>query len=174
MTGAPSASDAPSRVAIRTPFFEHNADLSPDGRYLAYQSNESGRFEVYIRPFPAVDLAVWQVSNGSGTRPVWRRDGRELFYLDGSNALIAVAMDLSSDTPTWGKAEKLFEAKVPGRSAVGPFSYFSSVDRHYDVSADGRRFLLAEQVEAADAAAPGIVVVLDWGAALRAETSRRR
>ena len=109
-----------------------------------------------------------------GTRPVWRRDGRELFYLDGSNALLAVAMDLSPTPPTWGKAEKLFETKAPGRSAGGPFQYFFSVDRHYDVSADGRRFLLAEQVEIADAAAPGIVVVLDWGAALRAETSRRR
>jgi serine/threonine-protein kinase len=166
------SSGASSRVAIRTPFFEHNADLSPDGRFLAYQSNESGRIEVYVRPFPAVDGALWQVSSAGGTRPVWRRDGKELFYVDGSNSMIAVATDLSAETPIWGRPEKLFEAKIPGRDATAPVSYSFTVDRHYDVSADGGRFLLIEQNEIADPDASGIVVVLDWAVELRGAASR--
>jgi serine/threonine-protein kinase len=166
------SSEALPQVSIRTPFFEHNADVSPDGRYLAYQSNESGRFEIYVRPFPAVDGARWQVSSAGGTRPVWRRDGRELFYLDGSNVLTAVGVDLSLDTPAWERAERLFDTIAPGRVAVGSFLYFFSVDRHYDVSADGQRFLLIEQAEIAEPDASGIVVVLDWAAELRGTASR--
>jgi hypothetical protein len=88
--------------------------------------------------------------------------------------MIAVAMDLSSVAPAWGKPEKLFQTTIPGRDAAGPFSYFFTVDRHYDVSADGRRFLLPEQAETADAGAAGIVVALDWGGTLRSEAAPRR
>lgn len=64
---------------VRTPFSEMSAEVSPDGRWLAYQWNESGQDEVYVRPFPNVDAGRWQVSTGGGTRPVWSRNGRELF-----------------------------------------------------------------------------------------------
>ena len=64
---------------IRTPFIESNPEVSPDGRYLAYQSNESGRDEVYVRPFPKVNEGRWQVSTAGGTSPLWAKDGRELF-----------------------------------------------------------------------------------------------
>ncbi len=61
---------------------ESNADVSPDGQWLAYNSDESGRREVYVRPFPEVNGSRRQISQGGGTRPVWARDGRELLYLD--------------------------------------------------------------------------------------------
>jgi serine/threonine-protein kinase len=66
------------------------ADFSPNGQFIAYHSEESGRAEIYVRPFPRVDNGRWQVSTAGGTRPVWARSGRELFYLDASNALTAV------------------------------------------------------------------------------------
>ena len=72
MSGAP---------LVATEFNELNADLSPDGRYVAYQSDESGRFEVYVRPFPDVEGGRWQISNDGGTRPLWARGGGELFYV---------------------------------------------------------------------------------------------
>ena len=66
---------------IQTPFVERNGEVSPDGRWLAYQANDSGQFEIYVRPFPDVTAGRWQVSTGGGTRPLWHRNGQELFYL---------------------------------------------------------------------------------------------
>src|SRR5262249_977194 len=65
---------------VQTPFVETNAELSADGRWLAYQSNESGRNEIYVRPFPNVTAAKWLVSTAGGNQPLWARSGRELFY----------------------------------------------------------------------------------------------
>ena len=67
-----------STPLLQTPFNEQNADLSPDGDWIAYQSDESGRPEVYVRPYPDVNAGRWQVSTSGGTRPLWSRDGREL------------------------------------------------------------------------------------------------
>ena len=107
-TGRPgSASDAiSSRVEpiVRTSFIELNPEISPDRRYIAYQSNESGRYEVYVRPFPKVDEGRWQASSGGGTRPVWARNGRELFYLDLANRLTTVPVQASEATFTRGKS----------------------------------------------------------------------
>ena len=75
---------------VETPFEEWNGELSPDGRFLAYQSNESGDIEVYVRTYPEVANARWQVSRNGGSQPVWTRGGRELIYLDGAGHLTAV------------------------------------------------------------------------------------
>lgn len=72
--------DRPSAPLIATPFSELNAEISPDGRLVAYQSNASGRAEIYVQPFPDVNQGRWQVSTTGGSRPLWSRDGRELFY----------------------------------------------------------------------------------------------
>jgi serine/threonine-protein kinase len=66
---------------VQTPFNERNGEVSPDGRWLAYDANDSGRFEVYVRPFPDVTKGVSQVSTDGGSRPLWARNGRELFSL---------------------------------------------------------------------------------------------
>jgi serine/threonine-protein kinase len=67
-----------------------NAQISPDGRWIAYDSNESGRYEVYVRPFPAVDTGRWQISAEGGSRPLWARSGREIFFLNAANRMMAV------------------------------------------------------------------------------------
>ena len=74
------------------------AEFSPNGRYLAYTVDESGRREVFVRPFPQVDRGRWQISTAGGTRPAWARNGRELFYLDASNTLTAVPVQTSGST----------------------------------------------------------------------------
>jgi Tol biopolymer transport system component len=73
-------------------------EVSPDGRWLAYQSNESGEPEVYVRPYPDVDGGRWQISTQRGSRPAWGRNGRELFFLDGTDRLSVVPIAVSGGT----------------------------------------------------------------------------
>ena len=85
-----SLEGGPAEVLLNTEFNEQDGRISPDGRWLAYRSNESGRDEVYVRPFPDVESGRWQVSTAGGNRAEWGPDGRELFYLSadlGSQAL---------------------------------------------------------------------------------------
>ena len=126
------------------------ADFSPNGRYLAYQSDESGRSEIYVRPFPRVDNGRWQVSTAGGTRPVWARSGRELFYLDASNALTAVPVGTSGPTISIGIPAKVFDTKY---AEPNP-------SRHYDVSADGQRFLMLKASATGDPNATPVSMVL--------------
>ena len=95
---------------IKTMFDEQNAEVSPDGRWVAYQSNESGEYEVYVRPFPQVDGGRWQVSTGGGARPAWARNGRELFYLVGSGRMMAVPIQPGA-TFAAGNPQLLFDGR---------------------------------------------------------------
>jgi Tol biopolymer transport system component len=128
------------------------AEFSPNGRYIAYQTPESGLLEIYVRPFPRVNDGRWHVAGG--TRPVWARSGRELFYLDASNALTAVPVEISGPTPSIGSPAKLFDA---GYAEPNP-------SRHYDVSADGQRFLMLKPSAAGDpnATPASMVLVEHW------------
>src|SRR5262249_12278625 len=78
---------------LQTTFNELNARISPDGRWLAYQSDESGSPEVYVRPFPDVNAGRWQVSTGGGRVPTWSGDGRELFFLVGDGTFMSAAIE---------------------------------------------------------------------------------
>ena len=148
------------RPLVRTPFTERNGIVSPDGRWLAYEANDSGQFEIYVRPYPDVDRGHWQVSTGGGTRPLWARTGQELFYLSLTGALMRVAIERG---PTWAASAptKLLNEgyfTVPG---VNP-------GRTYDISPDGQRFLMIKAGGASDqVAAPQIVVVQNWFEELR-------
>ncbi|HLL75094.1 MAG TPA: protein kinase [Pyrinomonadaceae bacterium] len=139
---------------VRTDFQEASGRFSPDGRWIAYTSNESGRFEVYVQSFPASG-GKWQVSNGGGGSPRWRRDGRELFYLSADGKLMAVEVDGSSDKFEAGVPAPLFEPRVGAISGDSP----------YDVAADGRRFLV--KVPAEETAPAPVTVVLNWTADLK-------
>ena len=77
------AGDRGVETLVATAFSERNAELSPDGRWMAYESAQSGQEEVYVRPFPNVDDGQWQISTSNGTQPLWSPDGRELFYRQG-------------------------------------------------------------------------------------------
>ena len=139
---------------VQTLFTGYFPEISPDGRYVAYTSDESGREEIYVRPFPRVDGGRWQVSTAGGTRVAWARSGRELFYLDASNTLTAVPVRTSASTFTMGRLAKVFDNKY---AEPNP-------SRHYDVARDGRRFLMVKQREAddPDTTPASMVVVERW------------
>jgi len=100
----PSQGFGEPRPLIRTNFQERTAEISLDGRWLAYESDESGRLEVYVRPFPEVNDGRWQVSTTGGRMPLWARNGRELFYLAPDGPIMAVPVERASSwrsgTPT--------------------------------------------------------------------------
>jgi serine/threonine-protein kinase len=148
----PGASESRETRLIQTAFDEWNADVSPNGRFIAYQSNESGRPEIYVRPFPAVDAGRWVVSTSGGTAPVWAKNGRELFYLDAANALTATPVQTSGSTFSAGLPVKLFDSAYS--VMIG--------QRQYDVSSDGKRFLMLKDKPTGDQPPAGIVVVLNW------------
>jgi serine/threonine-protein kinase len=145
----PSGGDRKPRAVVRTPFFEAYPRLSPDGRWLAYTSNESGRVEVLVQPFPGPGGRT-QISTSGGTEPVWAHDGRELFYLKG-DAMMAVEIR-TSPTLTVSASRMLFE----GRYVLSPNTVAS-----YDVSADGQRFLRVQPMHP-DPPTDQIQVGLNW------------
>jgi serine/threonine-protein kinase len=146
-----SGDGTPVPVAV-SPFTELNPALSPDGRWLAYTSNESGFNEVYVRPFPDAQGARWQISNGGGSEPRWARNGREVFYLDGESRLNAVAVHAA---PTFAAA---------GRTSLFDASNFVIAGFHqsYDVTPDGRAFLFVSPRRAGAQGAEQIVWVDRW------------
>ena len=147
-----------SEILIETEFNDSYPNISPDGRWLAYQSAESGQREVYVRPFPNVDTGKWQVSRGGGVKPLWAPDGRELFfrrYLETEDWAMMVSPIETEPTFSPGNPAVLFEATnfpVP----TGP--------RRFDIAPDGRRFLMTKQGEATseDASPPQINIILNW------------
>jgi Tol biopolymer transport system component len=122
----PLAGGPPVPVA-QTPFDEKGARFSPDGRWIAYYSNESGSSEVYLRPLGEAGERA-RISSGGGTMPRWRRDGRELYYLASDNAIMRVPLSISGGRPQPGPAEALF--RVEGDL------------RDFDIAPDGQRFLV--------------------------------
>ena len=144
-------------------FDEVQGQFSPDGRWLAYASNETGRYEISVQPFPTTG-ARWQVSLGGGIYPRWGPDGKELFFVAPDNTLMAVPIPVGPETGTL-----LYEAPVPlfaTRVVVSGDNVFSGEwlsAAQYVVAADGR-FLM--NVHAADTAAPPINVMLNWTAGL--------
>ena len=155
------ALDGSRRVTplLQTKFEERNGIVSPDGRWLAYESDSSGRFEIYVRPFPNAGAGQWQVSTGGGTRPLWAPRGKELFYIAPDGALLRVGVEASGATWNAGMPTKLLE----GRYFTG-----GGVNRAHDVSPDGQRFLMIKAPGAdATAAPPSIIVVNHWDEELK-------
>ncbi len=146
-------------VYLNTQFNESGGRFSPDGHWIAYVSDESGRQEVYIQPFPLTPGAPRiTVSNDGGSFPRWRSDGKELFYL-GSNARKVMSAEVSY-TPSLkvGASRVLFDTPYPQLMA------FSSL---WDVSPDGNRFLFSTPAAVGNTAQPPLTVVLNWTALLR-------
>ena len=148
--------DRKSELILHSPFDEANAEISPDGRWLVYQSNESGRAEIYVRPFPDVGSGRWQISTDGGTRPVWARTGRELFYYIPPGTIMAVPIELRPSFDA-GTPRALFTADYPAQLAHRP----------YDVSPDGQRFLMIKAVSGEAAPPPQLVVVQHFDDELR-------
>jgi hypothetical protein len=138
---------------LHSEFNEFHAHFSPDGRWFAYSSTESGKPEVYVQSFPPAG-GKWQVSTNGGAQPQWRRDGKELFYVAPDRKLMAVDVRLGSSFEM-GTPVALFQTQVSG---------FTSPNR-YAASADGQRFLINSTVQ--DASPTPITVILNWAATLR-------
>jgi len=141
---------------VQSPSLERNGMVSPDGRWLAYESNESGRFEISVRPFPDVNRGHWQVSTGGGTRPLWAPSGQELVFVSPTGALMRVGVDRA---PTWAATPPTQVVKEGYVTMPGSLS-----GRSYDIAQDGQRFLLIKEAGGADqTAAPAtLVVVQHW------------
>jgi eukaryotic-like serine/threonine-protein kinase len=141
------------RPLMQSSFIERNGIVSPDGRWLAYEANDSGRVEISVRPFPDVNSGHWQVSTAGGTRPLWARSGQELFYVSPTGALMRVGVERSA---SWSATTPTLLVKQPHDSAL--------VGRSYDVSPDGQRFLMINEGGGTDqTAAPlQIIVVQHW------------
>ena len=139
---------------IQNPSFDAgDPALSPDGKWLAYVSTESGRTDVYIAPF-LHGSGKWQVSSGGGTWPRWRRDGRELFYFSLDNKIISAQISEQGASLVIGKVVSLFQTN-PVPSSTWP----------YDVTADGSKFVVATQ--AASKTKQSLTLVTNWPALLK-------
>jgi eukaryotic-like serine/threonine-protein kinase len=156
--------DSTRNLLLKEDYSEHQPRVSPDGRWLAYCSNESGNHEIYVRPFPEVDKGRWQISTDGGNCPLWSPDGRELFYLFGDKIVEAVVRVAVETQPTFksGQPEILFRGTYVG---------FLSGDIPWDIHPDGKRFLMIKSPQTAPspeaASRPRIVVILNWSEELK-------
>jgi len=153
---APQFGDRKPLPYLQTQFNERDGAFSPDGRWVAYVSDESGRYEIYVQAFP-LSGAKFQVSAGGGVEPTWRRDGSELFYRSADGNLVAVPVK-SGATFEVGAPRPLF--RIPSAATSNPFDSYI-----YASSNDGQRFLVAAN-PGGEKTAP-ITVVLNWQAGLK-------
>ncbi len=147
--------DSQPKPIFRDNSIVRNAQFSPDGKWLAYASNEAGNWEVYVSPFPAA-VNKWQVSRGGGREPRWRRDGKELFYISADGKMVAVPVKTST-TFEAGSPSTLFQTHT--RQPISALDLAS-----YDVSADGQRFLIDTKVVEPNAAS--VSIILHWASEL--------
>jgi Tol biopolymer transport system component len=148
----PLTGDRKPFAVVQTEFEERDGQFSPDGKWVAYQSNESGRFEIYVQPFPGPG-GKWLVSSNGGAQVRWRPDGKEIFYVATMDEkLMAVPIALAGNQPEIGAPTALFTARLGG-AVQGLFK------QQYMVSTDGQRFLVNA---VADEAASPISLILNW------------
>ena len=155
----PLRAGAATLTLVETPLEERNGELSPDGRWLAYEGENParpGELDVYVRSFPDVDRGLWQVTSGGGLYPTWARSGRELFYLTLDGTMFSVPVEASGSTWKVGSASPLFRGRYGIRDG--------GLGRNYDVGPDDRFLMLKES-----AVPPHIVLVQNWIAELTQE-----
>ena len=150
---APQSDDKEPYPYLDTEFNEQDGRFSPDGKCIAYSSNESGHSEIYVRPFPDVDGGKWQISTGGGTEPYWNKNGTELFYIASDRTLMSVPV----------KLDPIFEKKdLPQPIMLIP----ESAGRNsYAVSENGNQFLVAKRV--GEQAMQPITILVNWQSDLK-------
>ena len=151
----PLDGEAKPQKYLATEFNESQGRFSPDGHFVTYASNASGRSEVYVQPFPNAGEGKWMVSTDGGSAPRWRRDGKELYYVSADSKMMAAEV---STVPAFKKGvpKELFSAPIWGGGGT------TNVTR-YDVTGDGQKFLInAVPSEASGAEITPITVILNW------------
>jgi len=148
----PLLGDRKPQVFLQTEFDESHGQFSPDGRFLAYQSNETGRHEIYVRPFPVASGGRWQVSSGGGYQPRWRRDGKELFYVRPDQKIMAVGVNAGTAFQS-SAPQELFDSQIAGNMLTQSY--------RYSVTPDGQRFLVNTLPDLEGSA---VTVVVNWAA----------
>ena len=140
---------------VKSPFVELSATFSPDGRWLAFQSNETGESQIYVQPFPAAG-GPFMVSKDGGVQPMWRRDGKELFFLSPDATMMAASVDTAGQ----------FQASIPTPLfSASTITNPALSGRHYAVTKDGRRFLV-NVIQETSRTIP-LMVVVNWPAAVQ-------
>ena len=145
---------------LQGPGTQRAAEVSPNGRFVAYESDESGKSEIYVQTFPDVRRGRWQISSGGASKPVWSPNGKELFFIDAEEQLTAVAVETASRF-TRGNATTLFKAPNIPALVSGRF---------YDVARDGRFIIIKDAPDSAGTQkGQNLVVVVNWPAELAAK-----
>jgi len=147
----PMVGDRKPIEVVNSPYEERDGQFSPDGRWVAYQSNVTGRFEIYVQPFPGPGRN-WHVSTAGGTFPRWRADGKELFFIAPNAKLMSVPVTISGSTFEAGSPIPLFQTRIVTGGVAGN-------QTQYSVSRDGR-FLINTQVD--DSTTTPITLILNW------------
>jgi Tol biopolymer transport system component len=140
---------------IKGPWVVRNAQFSPDGKYVAYATNETGDWEVYVSPFPVAG-SKWLVSRGGGEEPRWRGDGKELFYVSPEGKLMAAGVKMGTSFESMTPVP-LFQTRR--RQKISSQDVFT-----YAVSADGRKFLFNTLVDQKEA--PPLSIIMNWNSGL--------
>jgi Tol biopolymer transport system component len=151
-------SDHKTQIFLQTKFNENAPQFSPDGRWLAYSSDESGRFEIYAVPYPGPG-GKWQVSSDGGREPVWNRNGRELFFRNG-NKMMAAPID----------TQQGFSAGTPKMLFQGQYVTLGNSTPNYDVTADGQKFLMLKTT----VPPTQINVIVNWFEELKQKVPARK
>ena len=140
---------------LKTSFAEREGQFSPDSKWVAYQSNESGQFEIYVQPFPGPGGKL-QISSNGGAQPRWNRNGKEIFYVSLDSKMMAAPVRLSPDGQSLETGTPV--ALFPVRIAGGPLPGRNK--QQYAVSSDGQRFLVNLAVD--EGAASPITLIYNW------------
>jgi Tol biopolymer transport system component len=153
----PATPNGKAAAYLATSFDERQGAFSPNGNYVAYTSNESGMYQVFVRTYPDPSSGRWQISTGGGRSPRWRRDGKELLFVGGDNRMYSVAVVTDSAFKV-GAATSLFSTPLAG---------VASNARPWDIAPDGQRFLMSVPLAAQTTQTAGdpidpITVVLNW------------
>jgi serine/threonine protein kinase/Tol biopolymer transport system component len=146
-----SFSDRQAKPFLQAKWIVRNAQFSPDGRWVAYASNETGNWEVYVSPFPSAN-SKWQLSKAGGEEPRWRQDGKELFYVSADGKMMAVPVKTANNFEA-GPPVTLFQTHLRQ-----PISYQDAF--FYDVTSDGQKFLINTRVDEPNAAP--LSIILNW------------
>jgi Tol biopolymer transport system component len=162
LTFRPGVDSTPRELLASSQADESSPALSPDGRWLAYASDETGRSEVYIRPFPGVDEGKWQVSTNGGQAPLWAHSGRELFFVDAARNMMVVPVPAAGPSQM-GARVRLFA--LGDDVLLTPAEWYTP----FDVSPDDRRFLMSRLVSAPATRARSFQLVENWVAEVKAK-----